>query len=77
MQTKSRRQILLESKVRQQKKTIQKLEKTLKRIITVAEKARHEEYGRQMLEGIEQIRWIAKEATEGIEPCQTNQKKSK
>jgi hypothetical protein len=65
--SKPRREVLLESKVRQQKKTIQKLKKTLSKILTVAEKARHEEYGSRMLNGIENIRWIAKETIEVAE----------
>ncbi len=65
--SKPRRQVLLESKIRQQKKTIQNLKKTLSQILTVAEKARHEEYGLRMLNGIEHIRWIAKETIEVAE----------
>lgn len=65
--TKPRKQVLLESKIRQQKKTIQKLKKTLSKILTVAEKARHEEYGSRILNGIENIRWIAKETIEVVE----------
>ena len=65
--TKPRREVLLESKVRQQQKTIQKLKKTLSKILTVAEKARHEEYGSRILNGIENIRWIAKETIEVAE----------
>ena len=38
--TKPRKQVLLESKIRQQQKTIQKLKKTLSQILTAAEKAR-------------------------------------
>lgn len=64
---KPRRQVLLESKVRQQQKTILKLKKTLSKILTVAEKARHEEYGSRILNGIENIRWIAKDAIEVAE----------
>ena len=65
--TKPRKQVLLESKIRQQKKTIQKLKKTLSQILTVAEKARHAEYGSRILTGIENIRWIAKDAIEVAE----------
>lgn len=65
--TKPRKQVLLESKIRQQQKTIQKLKKTLRQILTVAEKARHEEYGSRILNGIENIRWIAKETIEVAE----------
>ena len=65
--SKPRREVLLESKIRQQQKTIQKLKKTLSKILTVAEKARHEEYGSRILNGIENIRWIAKETIEVAE----------
>lgn len=65
--SKPRRQVLLESKVRQQKKTIQNLKKTLSQILTVAEKARHEEYGSRMLNDIENIRYFAKDAIEVAE----------
>ena len=65
--TKPRKQVLLESKIRQQQKTIQKLKKTLNKILTVAEKARHEEYGSRMVNGSENIRWIAKETIEVAE----------
>lgn len=65
--TKPRREVLLESKVRQQKKTIQNLKKTLSQILTAAEKARHEEYGSRMLNGIENIRYFAKDAIEVAE----------
>ena len=62
--SKPRREVLLESKIRQQKQTIQKLKKTLSQILTVAEKARHEEYGSRILNGIENIRYFAKDAIE-------------
>lgn len=65
--TKPRKQVLLESKIRQQQETIQKLKKTLSQILTVAEKARHEEYGSRMLNGIENIRYFAKDAIEVAE----------
>lgn len=60
--TKPREQVLLESKIRQQKKKNKILRNALDRIIKIADEGRRKEYGRSMLYSIERIRMNAENA---------------
>lgn len=62
--TKSKREILLESKVQQQEKTIQQLTKTLQKIVVMAERtcANDDDINMHTLDGIDRIRLAARDA---------------
>lgn len=60
--TKSRREVLLESSVRRQKKKNAVLRNALNRIIRIADEGRRKEYGRSMLYSIERILMNAENA---------------
>jgi hypothetical protein len=60
--SKPRREVLLESSIRRQKKKNKILRNALDRIIKIADEGRRKEYGRSMLYSIERIRMNAENA---------------